>query len=190
MRKISSGMFGLMILLFLLPWNSISCNNQKFITLTGMDLATGKELSGGLYGTQKIIEGKATAALIVAVVGLLVCFLLKKKLVNIVQSVCGWLGGILLCLLKGKINQEALTQGAGMLIVNYHFGFWASLLLFFAVGIANTLYFLDILKKVDFGAIIKNVSLGGQPHAGFCSQCGTKISSENSFCSECGHSLK
>jgi len=190
MRKISSGLFGLIILLFLLPWNSISCSNQKVITVTGMNLATGKEFSGGLYGTQKIIEGKATVALVVAIVGVLVGFFLKTKVVNMVQTACGWVGGILLCLLKGKLSQEALTQGAGMLTIDYHFGFWASLLLFFAVGIANILSLLGILKKVNFGVIIKDISLKGPAHAVFCSQCGAKVSSESSFCSECGHSLK
>jgi len=191
LQRISTGSFGLIVLLFLLPWNTVSCGHEKVASFTGMDLTLGKAMpSGGMSeDTPKIQDWRAVAALMICVVGMLTGFLLKERVVNIVQAVGGWAGGILLCLLKGKWDHDIMAQGGGAVTIDYQFGFWAAILIFLIIGTVNILSFLGLLNKVN-PDLAKALSLKGRVKPDFCSQCGAKVLSGSSFCAECGHSLK
>ena len=198
MRKISLSLLGLAILSFLLPWSTVSCGSQKFYTFSGIDLAIGEtiKIPKGLgldleeeFKEVSTREGMATIAFIVGIAGMLAGFLIKNERARkVILSVCGGSGGILLYLLENKLSKEALIQGGGMIDINYHFGFYASMLLFFAVCIVNVLPG-DLLKKVSLKPV-QSTTLKGPPKPSFCTQCGAKVSPDDMFCTNCGHSLK
>lgn len=194
MGKISSGLFGLALLLFLLPWITVSCGGQKVFTFSGTDLAIGKTIqvpqAFGPPKKENTREWKATVAFLTGTVGTLAVFLMKvERVQRIVLTICGIAGGIFLFLLKSKLDEGIVRQGAGMVTIDYHFGFWLSMLLLFGVGILNALSFTGVLEKFAGGAD-RGITYKGPRKPSFCSQCGAKVSPDDVFCSECGHSLK
>lgn len=194
MGKVSAGLLGLALLLFLLPWITVSCSGQRVFTFSGTDLAIGKniEVPQAFSPPEKenTREWKATIAFLVGIAGTLAGFLIKAERVKkIALTVCGISGSVFLLLLKSKLDGEIIKQGAGMVTLDYRFGFWMSILLFFAVGILNILSLAGILEKFTGGAI-SSTAFKGHPKPSFCSQCGAKVSPDDTFCSECGHSLK
>jgi hypothetical protein len=194
MGKISTGMIGFALVLFLLPWISLSCGNQKVFTFSGTDLSLGKTIQAPQYfgPTQKQTtrELKATLALLVGIVGFIASFVVKEERVKqIALTACGSIAGILLFLLKNKVNADIFQQGGGMVSVDYHFGFWATMLLFFTVGGLNILSLTGYLDK-GTSNVKNNIALKSPQQTSFCSQCGAKVLQDDTFCSECGHALK
>lgn len=194
MGKRSSTLFGLALLLFFLPWVTVSCGNSGLLTFSGTDLVIGKTLeTPQFFGASKketIREARAILAFIIGLAGVLAGFLIKKERVKkVVLNSCGAAGGILLFLMKHKLDNEALTQTVGVISVDYHFGFYASMLLFFAVPIVNLLPATGLLKKTSLKPI-QSTSLTSSPQIAYCSHCGAKVSPDDMFCGECGHSLK
>lgn len=197
-RKISPAMFGVALICVFLPFVNLSCGGQKLASLTGIQLVTGTTIKQPamirqMFGQMQPQKFKGNPLAIIsflsAIAGLGLSFLKAKKNI-IVSTIIAGIGAVSLILLKSKLNNDILREGGGMIQIEYTFGFWMVMLIFFAIGIINILSLLGILKKVNFGAIIKDVSLKGQPQAVFCSQCGAKVSLGSSFCSECGYSLK
>ena len=194
MGKISSGLLGLAVLLFLLPWITVSCGGQKVFSFSGTDLAIGKtiEVPQGFGSVKKdnVRENKASIAFLAGIAGIILGFLLKaERIQQIALTISGGMGCLFLYLLKSKIDGEIFTQGGGMISVDYHFGFWLSILLFFGVGILNILSLAGVLNKVT-GGTVSRVAFKSPPQRTFCSQCGTKVLPEDTFCGDCGHSLK
>jgi len=194
MGEISSGLLGFVLLLFLLPWMTVSCSGQKVFTFSGTDLAIGKTVqvpqAFAPPKKENTREWKATVAFLAAVAGTLAGFLVKvERIQKIVLISCGGIGGILLFLLRSKLNSDIFLQGGGMIIIDYHFAFWLSMLLFFGVGILNTLSLAGVLDNFSSGAMSSS-TFKGTTKPFFCSQCGAKVSQEDTFCSGCGHSLK
>jgi len=137
-----SAKFGLIVLLFLMPFIKVSCSGMVNMPLSGMDLATGttietKEPFSGKVQKQKVdAEPFAAIALGAAVLGLLIGFI-KAKPARIVNAVTGGAGAVFLLLLKNKIDKEVLKEGGGMISVNYEMGFWITILLFITAVIVS-----------------------------------------------------
>lgn len=193
MRKVSSSIFGLALLLFLLPWVTVSCKGKKVFTLSGADLAIGKTVEipqpfDEPKKTKNTREIRATIAFLAGIAGILAGFLIKKDRVQqITYAVCGGTGGISLFLLKSNLDREAVAQG---ITVDYQAGFWLTMLFFFGAGILNVLFLTGVLEKTTDGTV-SGISVKSPPSLpSFCSQCGSKVSPSDAFCSECGHSLK
>jgi hypothetical protein len=101
MGKVSSSLFGFALLLFLLPWITVSCSGQKVFTFSGTDLAIGKtiEVPQVFEAPKKesAREGNATIAFLAGIAGILAGFLVKTgRGQRIVLSICGGAGVILL----------------------------------------------------------------------------------------------
>ncbi len=149
---ISSAKFGLIIVLFLMPFVNVSCSGMVNIPLSGMDLATGKTIEmkepfSGKVQRQKIDpEPLAAIALGCAVLGLLVGFV-KARPARLLNAAFGGGGAVLLLLLKNKIDSEVMKEGGGIIALNYEFAFWATLILFF-VAAAMSMYFFSLTSEV------------------------------------------
>lgn len=194
MGKVSSGLLGLALLLFLLPWITVSCGGQKVFTFSGTDLSIGKTIQVpqgfGPPKKENTREDNATIAFLAGITGLFAGFLIKEdRSQRIASTVCGGIGGIFLYLLKNKLDGEIVAKGSGMMGVDYQSGFWLCMLIFFGVGILNILALAGVLEKVT-GSAVSGISSKSPPQPSFCSQCGAKVSPEDTFCSECGRSLR
>ncbi|QER41756.1 hypothetical protein F1847_02940 [Thermodesulfobacterium sp. TA1] len=146
-KKISPALFGIVILCFFLPWFSVSCQGQKIITVTGIQLVTGTtieepkmplELGVNQKNEKRKIEGEPIAILILlaAIAGLGLNFLLKGKRRAVGSVAVGGAGISLLLILKLKLDKNIMKETGGMLQLNSEIGFFLTALLFiFAIGV-------------------------------------------------------
>lgn len=194
-KKISPTIFGLALILFLLPWVNVSCSGQKAFTFSGTDLAIGKTIeipqAFGPAKQEKTREGRATIAFIAGIAGILFGPLGKGRRVEaIAAAVCGGIGSISLYLLKSNMDSEIAAKSYGMISVDYQFSFWLTMLLFLGAGIVNVLDLSGHWEKFAAGAGSAVPITNSTSRKSFCTQCGAKIGSDAAFCSECGHSMK
>ena len=143
---ILSAKFGLIILLFIMPFMTVSCSGMINIPLSGFDLATGTtlELEAGKKHNMDP-EPFATGALGVAVLGVIVG-LVKNRSARLVNAIAGGAGAVCLFLLKNKMDADVITQGKGMMSLHYETGFWLALILFILAG-AVSLFAMSIQKE-------------------------------------------
>ena len=129
--------FGLIIVLFLMPFINVSCSGIVNIPLSGMDLATGKTLAFKEPFSNKVqrqhIEPQpyASLALTFALLGL-AAGLVRARPARLANALFGGGGAGALLMLKQRIDTEVMQQGRGLITVEYQAGFWIVLLLFLA----------------------------------------------------------
>lgn len=132
---ILSAKFGLILILFLMPFINVSCGGMINIPLSGMDLASGttietKDPFSGKKDNHKVnAEPFAAVALGAAVLGLLAGFA-NGKPARIVNAISGGAGVIFLLLLKNKMARDLMREGGWMLSITYEAGFWMVMVLF------------------------------------------------------------
>lgn len=142
MRKISASVFGLILVCFLLPFVTVSCQNTPVVRLNGFNLAIGTTINtpSPLDGSPKInrIPGEAfaTGALLCATIGVATSFLKPKKS-TVIPAVSGGLGFLFLLFLKSKLEDDILRQGTGMLMIDFQSGYWLAFLLFIGATALN-----------------------------------------------------
>jgi hypothetical protein len=107
------------LLLFFLPWVTVSCAEQPFITMTGVNLVTGSlSMTNPMTGVAESPPGMGSggdpfvmigAALIV--IGLIVSFLVKGKGGAMGAALCALLAGVALAYTVLLRVPQAVTQG-------------------------------------------------------------------------------
>ncbi|MFN3396681.1 MAG: zinc-ribbon domain-containing protein [Thermodesulfovibrionales bacterium] len=187
-KKLSPAIFGIALICFFLPWINVSCQGQKVMSFSGIQLVTGTTIEEPtMFGPaqKRKVKSEAFALLtfLSAIAGL-VLSLMKNKKGTIGTIVSGCAGIVLLLMLESKLDSDIKKETAGMLQLNYDIGFYLTLVLFIAVAGINA-YSIMRYKGMTLPQI-NNQS----PSFKFCSQCGAKLHSDATFCSECGHSLK
>lgn len=133
--------FALILFCFLLPFVQVSCQQQRLISLTGIQTAFGTEVvQPQMFGSPqtKQISGDITVllCLLAAFAGLGSSFL-RGRLGTLIGALSGSFGFLLLIVFKMRLDSEVVEQGGGVLNVEYLFGFTASCLLFLAAGLLN-----------------------------------------------------
>jgi hypothetical protein len=134
--------FGSAILLFLLPFVTVSCGNMVNVPLTGMNLAVGtslemKEPFSGKIKKEKVeMEPLATLALIAAVIGAIFGFVnaMPARILNLLSGIAGI---FFLLLLKAKLDKEVLKESSGMVVLHYEAVFWIVMLLFLLAAVVS-----------------------------------------------------
>ena len=198
-KRLSPAIFGIALICFFLPWVNVSCQGQKVITLSGIQLVTGttieepkmfRELKGFSHPYIKEpgrsseeynkIKGEVLAILtFLATIGGLSLSFLKRKKGTLGPAIAGGIGTILLLLLSAKLNNDIFQQGQGLLQLDYRIGFYLTLILFLlAIGV-NVYSIVQVKEGSSF-------SFTGKRYYKFCTQCGSKNATDNAFCSECG----
>lgn len=203
-KKLSPAIFGIVLICFFLPWVNVSCQGQKIATFSGIQLVTGttieepkmfRELKGfshpyadELRRSSKQankIEGELFAILaFLAAIGGLSSGFLKRKMGTLGPAIAGGTGTILLLLLSAKLNNDIFQQGQGLLQLDCRIGFYLTLILFLST-IGVNMYPMVYGKMWSLSPGRTEVRA-----VKFCSQCGSKVSSDDTFCCECGHSLR
>lgn len=187
-KRLSPAIFGVVLICFFLPWVNVSCQGQKVVSFTGIQLITGTTVEEPqMFGPKKErkVNGEPLAILtfLVVITGLGLGFLKNKK-GTIISTVVGGIGTIILLLLKSKLDNDVLRETGGMLQLDYGIGFYFTLILFLSAIVVNV-YPIIQGKGVPLHQI-KSSKAGSK----FCSLCGAKAELGATFCSECGHSLK
>lgn len=147
-----SANFGVIVILFLLPFVTVSCGGQMMnIPLTGVDLAIGKNVemktpdflntpSTSRYASKMSRSNApnritvppsplAAISLGLAVFGMAIAFM-NIMPARIIAALSGIAGAVLLLILKMRMDEEAIREGGGLMMLSYGFPYWMSLLLF------------------------------------------------------------
>lgn len=156
-RSIIPVIFALVIIFFFFGFVDFKCNSVKVASLSGINLVTGTHIktpSDNLFNDNsfnsfndnniKVQENQgqkvgpnfwAILAILVAIGGL-AAFYKKIKEESLAGTAAGAIGFISLLILRSAIKNKVGEQGGGMVEVDidFLFGYWASLLLFFAAG--------------------------------------------------------
>jgi hypothetical protein len=117
------------LVLFMLPFMDITCQQHKLLTLNGYDLAFGTEIQPPkLFSEQQPKKEKIPATpiligvLLTAVVGGLVSLQSAK-----VGGFLGIVAAVLLLVFQMQAQTEARQKGEGILGITLQVGYWASL---------------------------------------------------------------
>jgi len=151
LRRMSPAIFALALICFFLPFVEMSCQGQKILTLTGIQLATGTTIAQpaafGQAQTRRVSgEPSAVVALLSAIVGLGLSFLKNGK-APIGPAIAGGLGLVTLLLLKSKMDGDILREGGGMIQVEYAVGFWTTFILYASALALNAFLLMQTKRK-------------------------------------------
>ena len=171
-QKHSYGFFALIALCFLLPFVAVTCSGSELASLQGLDLAIGGEAEvneefeqqmediGQGFGGQGTVETETTtsdekvdmnvfalAALIAAVAGAVLMFVLKGRARNLAAILCAVviLAGLILVRFDDqlKVEEQGDFPGGTPITLEYKFGYWLALLLALIVGAIHILALRD-----------------------------------------------
>ena len=157
-KKFSPVVFVIVLICFFLPFVTVSCGGEKMATLSGVQLITGTSVEGSgssedVFGTKKETrkvdtEPLAIVALITTLAGLGLSFL-KNRRSAIGPAIAGAATVIFLLLLKYKLDSDILTEGEGVLRMEYNFGFWLAFLFSIIAVALNLFLFMKRPKTVS-----------------------------------------
>lgn len=156
--------FSLVILSFFLPFVNVSCSGQKVATLTGIQLVSGTAVQqpGGFTKAENQEvhpEPMAIVAFVSGVFGLVIAFV-RGKPSHVGSAAAGFAGAIALLSLKSKLDNEAMKQAGGMLMVRYEVGFWLTLVFFVTAMVVGT--YLYIQERTRVGGYKKSHHLNAE----------------------------
>lgn len=164
-RTLAPASFGVAIILFFFSFMDISCNGQHLVSLSGVDLAIGKEVQemgaedffGGAFSEEAESSGEKVRPNILAILALLSCFgglfvyLTRRRLEAALGLAAGITGAWLLLMLRWSLLSSLKLQMGGemdgmmVLDVNFTPAYW---LCVFALTFAGLVSFLR-LSNVD-----------------------------------------
>jgi hypothetical protein len=151
LRKLPPAAYLLALICFLLPFVEVSCNGQKMVSLTGIQLLAGPQIGGGvgMFAQPKQQVKPETSVVIAFVAGIagLVLSLLRQRRTDIVGAVCGIIGGGSLLALQQSILSGAPPQALGLIQIQYQPAYYLSVLLFF-VG-AGLLFYVAFARQAE-----------------------------------------
>ncbi len=157
LRKLPRAAYLLALICFLLPFVEVSCNGQKVVSLTGLQLLAGPQVGdgSGMFAQPKQQAKPETSVVVAFVAGIagLVLSVLKQRRTDIVAGVCGIVAGASLLELQQSILSGAPPQAMGLIQVQYQPAYFLSVLLFF-IGAAVMLY-LAFAKQQESAANVR-----------------------------------
>lgn len=153
LKKFSPAFYGVIILLFFLPFVNLSCSGQTIMSLSGFQLITGADYkANSMFGETTNSEAKADEkvdsqplalfALLAAVIALALSFV-KIRTMSLVNIVLSALGAIFLILLKINMDGDAKLSAQAVITLDYQFAYWLSIILFIAAAVVQWKIFAD-----------------------------------------------
>ena len=134
------------IICFILPFLSISCDGNKLMSFTGVQLVTGAELKDSLSGESRRIpsDPMAVIALLALVAGL--CLAVSNTRRTAIGSALAAAAATLSMLfLKFRMDAQIMKHASGMPIAaDYQLGFWL-------VCLASVLGLIMSVMRVENG---------------------------------------
>lgn len=144
-KKISPAVFGLALICFVLPFVTVSCNGQKVMSLSGIQLMTGTSIEQpGMFGGKgqaKKVDGEPVAiiAFIAGIAGLGLSFMKNRKS-SIIPAGLGLIGLIMLLVIKIRLDGQVNIAGGatmGLLSLSYGAGYWLAFILYLLASCLN-----------------------------------------------------
>lgn len=182
-KKLSPVVFVLALICFFLPFMTFSCQGQRVLSLSGLQLVTGTSIDQpqmfGPAQSQKLNPEPLAILVFLCGIGGLILSLRKGHAATIASAATGGMATILLLALKSKIDGDALSKSGGVIQVNYDIGYYAVVLLFLA-AVGLNVFLLMQGKNLRLPAL--KVAGGDK----FCTQCGSRNLGADAFCKECG----
>lgn len=141
-RAFTRIVLGASIAFFLMPFTTLTCGGRPFVTLTGLQLATGATLplesptseertsEGPLsLRVQRRIDPQPLAglALLTGLLAFGIGFATGKPK-RIASSILAGATALALLGMKLHLDQDILRQGRGLIEAHWRFGFWSALL--------------------------------------------------------------
>ena len=158
-KKFSPAFYGVIIILFFMPFVNLSCGGQTIMSVTGFQLITGTEISPtGMFGGEmnssdelntdekKEIESQPLAllAFVAAIIGLVISFF-KMRMTALSNIVVSAAGVVFLLLLKVSLdgNPDLNVSGQNVITLDYQFAYWFSIILFIVGAVVQWKIFAD-----------------------------------------------
>ena len=154
-RKVTPALFAFALICFFMPFFHVSCQSQRLMSFTGLQLVTGTNIEEpSMFGPRRTreVSGEPLAllAFLCGLGGLGLGFV-KSRRSAVLPAAAGGLGVLLLLLLKSKLDDEITAQGRGLLQVDFAAGFWLALLLYLAAAVLNAYAFAQARREATVG---------------------------------------
>ncbi len=212
LARATPAVYLLALICFLLPFIEVSCNGQKVVSLTGVQLVVGTTVGGG-SGTRAEHIQPSTPAVLAFVLGLfgLIFAMIGKWRRLVVSGAAGLLAGICLLFLQNEVPSGAPPEALGLLKLSYDPAYYVSVLLFFAgAGLCAFMEYSGGAKQTTgppvpmplpqaaplqaAKAAAASAPGSWQPAnpslpagaARICASCGSDVDWDARFCSTCG----
>jgi energy-converting hydrogenase Eha subunit E len=153
-KRVSAGLYFLVLLLFLLPFLSVSCGSRQVYSLSGADLARGHDFGAKVGSIEALgVHGGLLPPdpwtlltwLLLPALGLAALWLgdrLDPRIAPASMIAIGLLGALRLLALLNQVRGADGTEAAqsiGIVRVDMSYGFWLALLTFAAITALGTL---------------------------------------------------
>lgn len=141
-KRIPSGLYFVVMVLFFTPWWSAGCGQEKVVSLTGVQTITGFEVEEivdiQLRTKKKRIppDPFALAAAFFIVGALIVGWQVRRKNLFVAGGL-GAASAVALLIFKARIDAAVLSEGKGLVRVVFENGYWTSVFLLFAAGLTQ-----------------------------------------------------
>lgn len=191
-KKISVSLFIVLLMCFILPFVMISCQGQEIVTLSGFELATGKDLSDITGDDERIPSNPLIIVTLLAIAASIGYCFKADKVNSLILAVISAASFIMLLIFKSNFTQRLMQETSGVLSIQYKFGFWAAVFIS-AVTAAFNGYTYYENRNMASGEAAVPVGRGTGTNADapkFCTNCGMELVAGNLFCSECGKKIK
>jgi len=146
-RRITLVNFAGIVMLFLLPFVTVSCGGMSADELSGKDLTFGTRIEHVQPMTQRKQttmvkkELSAVVALVVAIAGMVGSLLFKGRVHARWVLMLSVLGTSAMLWLQHALNTQALSQGQGMIVLDWRPAYWLALGLFVSAGVLALVWF-------------------------------------------------
>ena len=177
---LTRGLLGTVLVMFLLPFLTLTCQGSKLITMSGMDLVTGTTIEAkdpftGRSKTPERTKPEPLAGLaVVAAVAALGLSFMAGRTGRTFAGIGAIVSALALLAMKLKVEDNLAERGKGMFALQWEVGFWLSLL----VGIAAAV--------VAFLPKFATDRVAGQA----CPACKAEQEPDSIYCDACGQKLR
>jgi len=202
-KKISISAFVLILIFFLMPFMTVSCEGQTVETFSGFKLATGTSIDSGYGEIEKVNPSFPIIIAILCAVGGIVYLAAVHDAKALIPTIISAVGVVALFIFKSGAASKAAEKG---LTSSFKGGFWLTVFAFIvSAGFNGFVHFKggsidNILQSLGGITGGSNNSSGGSlpgnrpniappQEARFCTECGASIASDNMFCTECGSKI-
>ncbi|SFH66344.1 hypothetical protein SAMN05192551_10258 [Tindallia magadiensis] len=178
-KKISPSLLGLVLICFLLPFITVSCEGETIARLSGVELMTGSQVGTG-FAAERVESSPEIVVTAILVVAGLITAILKKYLF---AGIASGIGVISLLMFRSRVNESAMQFYPA--IVRLRIGYWLALLLLIgAAGVYLYYHFTDKnqSRKIDEKKEVNPINASKV----FCTQCGSQQEATDIFCTSCG----